>query len=287
MELSLHRSSLLTLHHRSSNRASRRATREQAERHIEELRAFATANLRPLEAVEARAHSLPLPPLLANATTLYTLRDMLSPALCERVISEAQRVGFAQSPHLAANTVLQVSVHRSTNLLAIFHAVYEALRPFVRARYDAELVRWEDPTSVPQFRAACNDAFVSQYVAGPKYAGISLHRDAEDFAFVAQLNARDFYGGGTFYPHYGPHTTQLAQGDLGVHPGFVLHGGAPITSGERFILAGFLKVEARAPSGRTLHPLRTVDARARAIEASLQVSAEADVALARLFVGVP
>ena len=73
---------------------------------------------------------------------------------------------------------------------------------------------------------------------------------------------------------------------MGLHPGFVLHGGKQITSGHRYILAGFLKVEARAPSGRALHPLRTVDTRARTIESALDVSAEADAALAKLFLGL-
>ena len=213
------------------------------------------------------------------------LRGVVTPLLCERIVAEAERVGFAPSPHAAANTHLQVSVGRSRALLTIFHAVYTSLRGFLRTHYDVELITWQDPTSLAEFKSACNDAFVSRYEANSSYSGILLHRDGEDFAFVVQLNASSaFEGGGTTYPHYGK-TSQLAQGDMGVHPGFVLHGGRKITSGTRLILTGFLKVEPRAPSVRLLHPLRTGDVKARAIENALEVSPEADVALAKLFSG--
>ena len=163
--------------------------------------------------------------------------------------------------------------------------MYTSLRGFLRTHYDVELITWQDPTSLAEFKSACNDAFVSRYEANSSYSGILLHRDGEDFAFVVQLNASSaFEGGGTTYPHYGK-TSQLAQGDMGVHPGFVLHGGRKITSGTRLILTGFLKVEPRAPSVRLLHPLRTGDVKARAIENALEVSPEADVALAKLFSG--
>ena len=263
-----------------------RAQREQDEQRAVELQTFATANLCSPTSIEDHHHSLPLPAPIDRLTTLYTLRGVLSQPLCERVMVEAERVGFARCPHAVASTVLQVSVNRSPVLLGIFHAVHESLRALLRARYAIELVRWSDPSSVAEFKTACNDAFVTRYVACTEHSGITLHRDAEDFAFVVQLNpSSDFEGGGTSYPHY-HYTSQLAQGDMGLHPGFVLHGGRRITSGQRCILAGFLKVEALAPSGRLLHPLRTVDMQARATESALDVSAEADASLAKLFLGL-
>ena len=269
----------------AQTRSSRSATRGEGEQRAALLRAFTTANIRSLHVAEARRHLIQMPPPLRDVATLYRLDGVFTPSLCARVIDEAERVGFAQSPHLAANTVLQLSVNRSVELMTITHSLVERMRPFMRKQYDVEVVEWREATSLQQFKRCCNDCFVSKYIANTNYSGISLHRDGEDFAFVVQLNSSaSFEGGGTHYPHF-ECTWRLEQGDMGVHPGFVLHGGAPITGGTRYILAGFLKVEERAPSGRALHPLRTVDAKARQVETALQVSPEADVELAKLFVG--
>ena len=64
------------------------------------------------------------------------------PPLCARVIDEAERVGFTQSPHLAANTVLQLSVNKSDELMTITNSLMEKMRPFMKKQYDVEVVAW-------------------------------------------------------------------------------------------------------------------------------------------------
>ena len=229
-------------------------------------------------------------PEIEAATRVYRLRGVVAPTLCRRIVGLVQTSGLlSRSQHLAANTVEQVSVNCIPELMLILHTLHSGvLQPLFRDLYGVNLQdQWLDATNKDQFKLVCNDCFVSRYAAQTEFAGIALHRDAEDYGFVIQLNEpREFDGGGTAYPnHVEIDAAPLGQGDMGAHPGYVLHGGNNVTRGVRYILAGFLKVQEDTIHGHQVHPSRTVDRKAMRIETSGWLLAKTDIALAKLFLG--
>lgn len=73
-------------------------------------------------------------------------------------------------------------------------------------------------------------------------AELGIHCDGSVLSFNILLNdASEFTGGGTFFEASGE-TIRIAQGDAVVHSGKVRHAGAPVLSGKRLILVGFLDI---------------------------------------------
>ena len=66
-----------------------------------------------------------------------------------------------------------------------------------------------------------------------------------------------FAGGGTRLETLGIDLRPDAVGDVLLHCGQMLHGGAPVTRGVRYILVGFVEVE--APFSQELHDYRPPD----------------------------
>jgi hypothetical protein len=184
---------------------------------------------------------------------VYSIKSVVDVDVCKRLIEIAEEVGFQKSKHEAANTVRQVSVRdKLDDFGPIVNMIYnEIVVPFVTRAYGAKCIAWPSHSSKMKnaLRLICNDMFVSKYTHGDGFAGIEYHRDAEDFAWVLQLNEREnFSSGGTTYRNvYSGNkrlTTRLECGDMSFHPGFISHKGTSINSGTRYILAGFLKVHA-------------------------------------------
>ena len=81
---------------------------------------------------------------------------------------------------------------------------------------------------------------------------LKLHRDGSLVSFNILLNDKsDFEGGGTYFKHLDK-VIGIDRGDCVVHSGKVLHAGHPITSGERYILVGFLDGKVRRPPTKSL-----------------------------------
>lgn len=80
-----------------------------------------------------------------------------------------------------------------------------------------------------------------------------MHRDGSLLSFnVLLCSESEFQGGGTFLPHllqqeeahcaaHTDGTVHILQGEACVHSGSALHAGAPITSGLRMVLVGFVE----------------------------------------------
>ncbi|KAE9220776.1 hypothetical protein PF004_g13233 [Phytophthora fragariae] len=87
------------------------------------------------------------------------------------------------------------------------------------------------------------DLFFVKYEARKgERSELALHRDGSVLSFNLLLNsADDFTGGGTYFDAT-KHTVHITQGDAAVHSGKVLHAGAPVLTGIRQILVGFLDV---------------------------------------------
>ena len=88
----------------------------------------------------------------------------------------------------------------------------------------------------------CRDLFVVKYdcsLGGQRE--LSSHMDGSLLSFSVLLSHEDdFTGGGTVFPHLQGRTIALGQGDACLHSGSVMHAGAPVTSGTRVILVGFV-----------------------------------------------
>ena len=97
------------------------------------------------------------------------------------------------------------------------------------------------------------DVFVVKYDATEEGSGfqrgLEMHEDGSEFSFNALLsNPADFSGGGTrFEGLYGGEPVQVGRGEALVHAGSMRHEGVQITSGQRYVLVGFLKYQRGDP----------------------------------------
>jgi len=98
-------------------------------------------------------------------------------------------------------------------------------------------------TTINKKRLKC-ETFIIRY--NPDIQGsLKLHHDASTFTSLVTLSApTDYVGGGTFFPE---HKTLLKgkQGEVALHPGALTHkhGGRPITSGERYLIVSFCRID--------------------------------------------
>ena len=70
---------------------------------------------------------------------------------------------------------------------------------------------------------------------------LEIHTDDSTFSFNILLNSAEaFEGGGTYFEATGRTVRPAARGTAVVHSGHARHGGVAITSGERYLLVGFV-----------------------------------------------
>ena len=111
------------------------------------------------------------------------------------------------------------------------------------------------PTLAEQFGVAVHelwltDCFIIKYDACGGQAGLGAHVDQSEVSFNVLLNPRGaFEGGGTSFDALQA-TVQPDQGEMVSHCGALLHGGAAVASGTRYVLAGFVRVEPLAREWR-------------------------------------
>jgi hypothetical protein len=105
----------------------------------------------------------------------------------------------------------------------------------------------------PKFVQACRfqDLFFVKYGMGEgEQQSLAVHTDGSGFSFNILLNEPDdFLGGGTFFEQQNI-TVCPTRGEAIVHSGDVRHGGKAITSGERYILVGFIGSELKSYSSK-------------------------------------
>ena len=71
---------------------------------------------------------------------------------------------------------------------------------------------------------------------------LDIHKDNADISFVVLLsNEYDFKDGGTYFNALNSALT-LKQGECLIFPGQLVHSAKPITSGERYVLSGFINI---------------------------------------------
>ena len=109
------------------------------------------------------------------------------------------------------------------------------------------------------------DIFVVKYDAKGQNK-LDVHRDASELSFILLLSdPSEFEGGGTYYVEDNI-TISPNQGGLALHCGIRLHSGKAITSGKRYILIGFMKINSQSirqyhSEEKKLHFINEVDKR--------------------------
>lgn len=115
---------------------------------------------------------------------------------------------------------------------------------------------------------------VSRYGAGMEYGrhvdGAMMHGVRTDLSFTVFLNGPDAYEGGELVieGNDGQDAIKLAAGSAVVYPTSALHRVAPVTSGERLVVVGWVRsLVRRADQREILFDLDTVVAQLRQAEA--------------------
>ena len=172
--------------------------------------------------------------------TVHEMPALWSRQECEWLVRELDAVvamdGWSHKRHAAYDT---------TDIpCSQVPAVDDWVRESLRTKLFPELGRlYELPLELHTF--SFRDLFFVKYEAKEgEQSGLDLHRDGSVLSFNVLLNpASDFEGGGTYFEDQNK-TYSLQQGDCLAHSGKVLHAGAPISSGLRLVLVGFVDAKA-------------------------------------------
>ena len=95
--------------------------------------------------------------------------------------------------------------------------------------------------------------------------GLGFHRDDSELSFQLLLSSpEDFEGGGTSFELDAAGedvcTLRPQQGEMTSHFGRLRHAGNPVTSGTRYVLAGFVRCRPLAAAWRSLRRANEPDA---------------------------
>lgn len=171
-------------------------------------------------------------------------------SLCESYVNEEleivaedgqtcrRRRGWTTTRHYDAPTT-DIPVHAVPGVLEIFNKfVIKKLGPMLH-----HIIGGSGQTYM-----YINDAFVVKYEVQPDESGavsqrfLPVHTDQSHYSFTIALNSRSEYeNGGTYFVDL-DHSIQLDKGSCLIFPGSLRHGGDPISSGVRYILAVFVFV---------------------------------------------
>ena len=184
--------------------------------------------------------TLEVPLGIGHSLELVRSYQILDTASCRLLIKAAEKAaeargGWTTDRHKkAATTDLPFSLLGGERQSSFEHwkknFVQQILGPILLRDYEATFTGF-------------NDLFLVKYSAGTDdQRALHLHRDGTLLSFVLQLND-DFEGGGTQVPSLGQ-TLLHGVGDLCIHCGWLRHGGAPVTAGERYVLIGFCDIDA-------------------------------------------
>jgi tetratricopeptide (TPR) repeat protein len=157
----------------------------------------------------------------------FVTPGLVDESTCRQIIQWAESGQWTQHRHYAVPTH-DVPVHSVPPLLAWFNNfMTDSICPLLATQFD----------SSPNY--FCHDAFCVRYKADGANNHLSIHTDESTHSFILALND-DFRAGGTYF-YDRNQTVSLRTGDLLSFRGDQLsHGGEPIATGTRYILAVFL-----------------------------------------------
>jgi hypothetical protein len=175
----------------------------------------------------------PMGPFLKVATATRVMDVQQCARVLQAVKAVTAKSGWTSDRHTSYATT-DIPAYKVPSVYALVCVVLrDTLFPAIAAHFD-----------VPHASISVRDLFYVRYSAAPgQQADLSLHRDGSYVSFNVLLNPESQFEGGGTYVQCKDHVYTIAQGDAFLHSGQLLHAGALITSGERFILVGFLNVK--------------------------------------------
>ena len=213
------------------------------------------ADAAPLPAVRTRSYSMgSVPPEDFAASFRFPLdlirvtsEPVIDAAEAERVVATAIEEGIHSNEYTSGKYKLGGDwVKKMPRSLAWFnHRLQQTIFPTIAALFP-EIV------SGPSVLRAHSVAILKYNASHPR---TDVHVDDGVLAMTLALSPRANYsGGGTFFEHMGQDSlVEMEQGQCTFRPGSVRHGGAKVTTGERYILGGFLLISDRVEHVRRLN----------------------------------
>ena len=161
------------------------------------------------------------------------IKNMLTKSECDRIIHEAEHYG-----NLHGWTTKRHDNYPTTdNLIEKNWECHNKLYSKIQNRL---FPVYESMFNLKENVLEISEIFIAKYDGNSSNAQKSLekHTDGSEFSFVLALND-SYTGGGTHFVEKDK-TIKLDTGDVLLFCGQTEHAGIPVTSGKRYILAGFL-----------------------------------------------
>ena len=166
-----------------------------------------------------------------------SMDGVIDAATCVEIIKDAEahaaaiKGGWTTRRHAAYPTTDLDTKDIKTLRFPIQNLVYRRIIPRLAKAFDLH-----------ELKLGIGEVFIAKYEAkAGAQRSLATHTDGSDFSFVIALN-EGFTGGGTKFAQSG----QVKRPGVGSATGFCgksRHQGIAVTSGTRYILAGFLKYE--------------------------------------------
>ena len=171
--------------------------------------------------------------IFTTTTPLLTQRE------CQKIIQAAESRKWTTSRHKSVPTI-DIPVHEVPEALEAINALLE--------RGLADLLVSKFPNVFPSERSIkFHDAFIVKYdTSSEGRCSLPMHSDQSEVSLTISLNS-DFSGGGTSFEILsmggqfdGINPVLCPAGSVTIFDGNLIHGGAPILSGTRYIITAFL-----------------------------------------------
>lgn len=168
---------------------------------------------------------------------------VLSTQQCDNIIAEAEaraqmQGGWCTQRHYSVPTTDQPLASLPAACAAFNAAMRDAIAPLLQQQF---------PGTCGGGSIEVHDAFVVKYDAAGGQASLPMHRDQGQLSLTLALNQPPrFTGGGTVFEPLaaaGEPALCPAAGHVLAFNSGLMHGGAPITAGVRYIIAAFLWVK--------------------------------------------
>jgi hypothetical protein len=180
---------------------------------------------------------------VTNDTTqsIFVASDIIDVPTCQELIQFAldyalNNGGWTTSRHYSVPTT-DLPIHQVPKLLEWFQAwMPQVLFPLLRDQFGI------DDEEQQQHRFYVHDAFLVRYEATASNCFLPLHFDESTHSCVLALND-DFDGGGSYMYSLNQTVAPSTGGMISFMGNQVLHGGTPVVSGQRYILAIFLYLD--------------------------------------------
>tara|TARA_X000000950_G_scaffold181227_1_gene219753 strand:+ start:30057 stop:30755 length:699 start_codon:yes stop_codon:yes gene_type:complete len=177
-----------------------------------------------------KEHEARLCSFLENAgpriETFQSIDKVDAKIILEEAFWRTEQSGWESRRHANYPTTDIEVVHWSTKSNRVVHKIVSQARRRLAGMFHV------DPAEI-----VLKEAFVAKYTPDGQKR-LALHQDGSEFSFIVALNDK-FSGGGTFFA-LSRRTVRLGVGECVVFSGKTYHAGLEVTSGERYILAGFL-----------------------------------------------